>query len=519
MKKLLTSSGLIFLLVWTATAQTARFGLDRDTIRYGEQAVLQIDVTRPADSLKVVFPDTIALQGLDLVKISPVDTLKRNGQEILARRYYITGWDTGTYVLPSLHVRIGDSAYKWNPPALHVAGVEVDSARQAWFVPKQPLAPAQPAKTVHAHPSRFRYALLLILALVAIALGWFFYKRRQQTGPESAADIYRHALAEWDELYQNRHQYTDADSFYVKLTAVLRRYLEKVLGIPAWERISKDLIRDLEQYRFPGGQTFERALIEELRQMFQRADLAKFAKANPPLPQREADLQAVQRFLEYAQTIVDEMERQREEEQRRLEAEQKRLRRRKLMWQIPLAIAIVTLAGWGIYHAFRQPIRRQLTQWAWQWHQVPPATQWYSLSYGASPALQFNSPVVPVARPVKDTLARQSEAALLTGQIGRMPLIVLTAQPPAGDTAAENALLQWAANQVKGLPVDQIKTSGDGSIQTIEKDGHTWMIRLWDNNGMLRMIALQVPHSSFYEEVAGLIMQSARVAQPQNQGQ
>ncbi len=63
---------------------------------------------------------------------------------------------------------------------------------------------------------------------------------------------------------------------YTELTLILREYLEKRFGIPALESTTEETLGHLEDSAFP------QELSQELQQLLEQADLAKFAKIIPP---------------------------------------------------------------------------------------------------------------------------------------------------------------------------------------------------------------------------------------------
>ena len=509
------------LLIWLGLtarlgAQQLYYDLDRDTVRYGEQAVLRLRVS-PAGQGRIHLPDSLPLAGLENVRTSPVDTMRQAGITSLMRRYYITGWDTGHYVIPPLTVRLPDTVLRTDTLRLYVADVPVDTMRAEWLVPKQPVEPAPPARKVRLRQSgKPLWPLWLLVALAAAALGYWLYRRlRKAKAQDDEHALYENLMAEWEDLYRHRDRYTDADEFYVKLTGVLRRYMERVLHIPALESVSRDIIRQLAAYRFPGGQTVDSARLEALRQMFSRADLAKFAKAAPPRALRDADLEAVKDFLQFAQGIMDEERRRQEEERQRLLAEQRRRRRRRLAVIVPAAVVVAGVALWSVWHFYGTPLRHAWERIEMKGAGIPPAAQWYDLSYGATPALHFRSPVVPLAVKLDDTLARSTQTALLGARAGRLRLAVLTAELP-GQGAQARDVVALIKHLYPEFPADSLHAAS-GQWQQIRTGRSQWSAALWTDGPHVRLLAVETPRGSLYRKIAEQIQASAYTGKQEKQ--
>lgn len=86
--------------------------------------------------------------------------------------------------------------------------------------------------------------------------------------------------------------------YYAELTHILREYLEKRYQVPALESTSEQLTIQLAQTDFPDGQ------LATLRELLIQADLAKFAKAEPPMDFHHQAWQEVRQVV--AQTGVME---------------------------------------------------------------------------------------------------------------------------------------------------------------------------------------------------------------------
>jgi hypothetical protein len=140
---------------------------------------------------------------------------------------------------------------------------------------------------------------LLIAAAAALAI-WLKRRGRKASGRPASADCPRDdrppeiiALAELERLRgsglweENRRK-----EFYGELTEILRRYFERRFGFPATRETSSELQRHLRQLEL------DRLMLTVFKELFERADLVKFAKAPAADAWGEGDLAAARRLIE-----------------------------------------------------------------------------------------------------------------------------------------------------------------------------------------------------------------------------
>ena len=139
--------------------------------------------------------------------------------------------------------------------------------------------------------------------LLAAALAWAAYelarRRRRDAGPAAshspavderpAEMIAGEALAglEASELW-GAGKFKE---FYVRLTDILRQYVERRYAVPATRLTTVELARHLRRAEL------ERLVSVMFHELFDRADLVKFAKATPAPEWGERDLEAARRIV------------------------------------------------------------------------------------------------------------------------------------------------------------------------------------------------------------------------------
>ena len=137
----------------------------------------------------------------------------------------------------------------------------------------------------------------------------------------------------------------DSKEYYTRLTAILRTYIEKRYGFNAMEMTSTEIIDRLLK-----EQTSES--LDELRMLFQTADLVKFAKYNTLINENDANLVNAIEFINQTKVEADENAVPEPDE---VTIEQKRSRRTLISMRLALVLltlAALVLLGWILWMVY-----------------------------------------------------------------------------------------------------------------------------------------------------------------------
>lgn len=122
------------------------------------------------------------------------------------------------------------------------------------------------------------WLLVIPLALLAAA-AWGLWRWRKSRRPEEGLEAeddrrlpHERALDELNALYQAE---LPVKEFYSRLTDILRRYVEERFGVSASVLTTGDLMRQLREVEL------DRGLVARCREVFDHADLVKFARWVP----------------------------------------------------------------------------------------------------------------------------------------------------------------------------------------------------------------------------------------------
>ncbi len=517
-------SGILFLLMllpaFPASAQQVRLSADRDSIRYGERVRLHLLVegVKQGDSIRVQPRGG----GLEIVKQTDWDTLRKGNPLTLARDWWLTGWDVGDYTIPAWQVRVGNKVLQTDSLHIRVADMKVDTLQPAWLTPKEAVDPGKPAKPVRLGKatSLLTWLMLFWLAALLVVVGTVLYVlRKAKPGPPAAKEAYMRSFNEWEQLKAGKGLIDDSNAFYTRLTDILRAYMERALGIPALEMVSQLLLGKLKNFRFENNATFPDELLKRLEDMFRRADLAKFAKFVPTLPQRDADLETAKDFLDYAHQVLEEIESEKREQAERLRKEAARRSRTRNAVIIGLFLLLMVPVAYVVSKGLQSRLNNAQNPWVWKLNNIPQPKDWYAVSYGPVPSLAFRTPVVPKAVSLADSLhSRYPDVAVLTGSLDGTELVVLTATAKPGEKTDVAGILQSALPQSELTShTAQWLADASGKIKKVkDSQGRLWWIRFWREGNQARLLAIRAPEKGVAGQMAELIAASARLVEPQN---
>lgn len=132
-----------------------------------------------------------------------------------------------------------------------------------------------------------------LLAVAAASAGcWWLLRRRRRESAETPLSPQELAYLELDALVQEDLAATDVKSFYVRLTGIVRRFIERTTGIHAPEQTTEEFLREIGR-----GRSFSADERMRLKAFLESADLVKFAAREPAAADIEQTFRRAQDFL------------------------------------------------------------------------------------------------------------------------------------------------------------------------------------------------------------------------------
>ncbi len=134
--------------------------------------------------------------------------------------------------------------------------------------------------------------LAILLAILGI---WWYYKKKHQPKeiviPEVIIPPHEIALSKLKDLKLSKIWETDPKAFHSRLSMILRAYLGGRFNIHAVESTTGEIVDDMKAAHM------NTEYIQKFKEIFEMADLVKFAKATPPKDIHDKILDFAEKFV------------------------------------------------------------------------------------------------------------------------------------------------------------------------------------------------------------------------------
>lgn len=300
---------LLILLLGFATPTFAQevsvtAKIDSVQLMLGDQTdlVLQVRLGSNQKAKFPVFNDTIT-SAIEVLDSSAIDSVfSADGAKLtLTQRYKITSFEEKLHIIPPLTVEVDGETYLSSPLSLKVESFDLTDAKpDEFFGPKD----IQTPPFVWGDWTYLFVCLGLIIPLIFLIVYLTIRMlddkpiiRRIALTPEVPA--HDEALELIDKIKQDKSvRSSDPKSYYTALTGVIRKYIQRRFGFNALEMTSSEIIDALMN----SGNEKD---INDLKKLFQTADLVKFAKHNPLINENDANLVNAVDFINETKVLQD----------------------------------------------------------------------------------------------------------------------------------------------------------------------------------------------------------------------
>ena len=287
----------LFLLFFAANSfsQKITTSIDSSQIKIGSQFLLTIKASVNAKD-KVVFPAGKFFGALEILESYPIDTIKNDNQYELIKKYGLTQFDSGRYVIPKLLVKINQKEFRTDSLSILVNDVKVDTTKQQMYDIKDIIA------TEEKPMSEWWKLLILLVLIVASGFASYFIIKRLQKDKEQKEEFFASPIEKAIAYLQNLDkkqlvQRGDVKEYYSEMTDITRTYIEESIHIPAMESTSSELIESLKKAIADKKMFVNREDLEKFSRVLENSDLVKFAKSQPMLFEIETDKKIIDKFL------------------------------------------------------------------------------------------------------------------------------------------------------------------------------------------------------------------------------
>lgn len=339
MKRYLFLISLLVALTGRGVAQSVTVDATIDSLQIliGEQAKIKLQVALDADKRAIfpVYTDTL-VRGVEVLDVAKPDTqlLNDGRRSLITQEYTITSFDSALYFLPPMEVMVDNKPYYSKALALKVYSIPVDTLQPDLF-----FGPKTVMQAPFAWEDWYIAIACVLLFVPFLLLLIYLVKRIRDNEPiirkvkvEPKLPPHQLAMQEIDRIKSEKiWQKGEPKGYYTDLTDALRTYIKERFGFNALEMTSSEIIDNLLEMN-------DKEAISDLRELFQTADLVKFAKHNPLMNENDAN-------LINAIDFINETKEKEDENAKPQPTEITIIEKRSLRTKILLGVGIVLLAA------------------------------------------------------------------------------------------------------------------------------------------------------------------------------
>lgn len=393
--------------------------VDSTQIKIGSAFNLTVKATANEGS-KVVFPNQQNIGPFEVLEQSKTDTVLDGKRMELIKKYTLTQFDEGDYVVPRLSVYIDGKNHQTNLFNIKVNNVTVDTLKQPMHDIKAQIGGETDTDKL------WKYIVAIVLCFLAGLAAYFIIKRIQNKNL-TEEDLYKTPLERVTkklQLLDGKRLVLNGDvkSYYSEMTDVIRDYIEEVFEIPAKESTTSEVIQMLFQTIQSKKLQLSKESVNDLKRVLQTADLVKFAKSEPMMNEIEQD----RRASEVISVSIDKaIPRFSEEQSERVKLRERRFKKRQQMrlW-IPIGVTTLLLFATCIVYIV-QAVRSGYEWSIFASNKSLYEREWVTSDYGF-PAVILSTPeaLMRVQMPQSDKEKQQSQTSVFAYSNLKTQLII-----------------------------------------------------------------------------------------------
>jgi hypothetical protein len=281
---------ILFAVCSSAKAQekpTIKASVDKNQILIGEPIRFSIDVQSPMVSGNLL-PQFDSIPHFELIEKANRDSLISADGASYHLEWKLTSFDSGTRMIPSFSVSIGNQVYKTDSLAIDVSYGSVDTSKDYHDI----------KGIIDLENPDVKYIPWIVGAVTLIALVLFIWFIRQPPTvnrlPIEEESVLSHispldeALASLEKLKNLiREDPSAVKKYYSGMHDTLRIFLNRHLGLVTMEKTSEELIHSLSNL------DLDRNVFSNLSAALRMGDFVKFAKYVPGPYENESNLEII----------------------------------------------------------------------------------------------------------------------------------------------------------------------------------------------------------------------------------
>ena len=300
---------IVFLQSITINSQSVNAYVESDSILIGKELNYTIDVN--AEKVEnIIFPDSTSFVPFELISETKVDTLKQDNGFRFSKKYGITSFDEGDFIIPKIKIQIGDKLFSTDSKKITVNLVEVDTTKQGLYDIK-PAFDKFSSIEILKLGLKNNYPVILFMIFLVLTLFYFrskiieFFNPLLNIKPTlRPIELIKKRLSDLEKI--NIDSGAEIKFFYSELTFALRIFFEKEVYDKALESTTIELILKLNNLSEIKSFAITKDSLNKIEDIFKRADLVKFAKYLPEKSVIKNDLKTINEEVKLFSALLPE---------------------------------------------------------------------------------------------------------------------------------------------------------------------------------------------------------------------
>ena len=300
---------IVFLQSITINSQSVNAYVESDSILIGKELNYTIDVN--AEKVEnIIFPDSTSFVPFELISETKVDTIKQDDGFRFSKKYGITSFDEGDFIIPKIKIQIGDKLFSTDSKKITVNLVEVDTTKQGLYDIK-PSFDKFSSFEILKLSLKNNYPVILFMIFLVLTLFYFrskiieFFNPLLNIKPTlRPIELIKKRLSDLEKI--NIDTAAEIKFFYSELTFALRSFFEKEVYDKALESTTIELILKLNNLSEIKSFAITKNSINRIEDIFKRADLVKFAKYLPEKSVIKKDLKTINEEVKLFSVLLPE---------------------------------------------------------------------------------------------------------------------------------------------------------------------------------------------------------------------
>ena len=300
---------IVFLQSITINSQSVTASVKSDSMLIGKELNYIIDVNvKKAEN--IIFPDSTSFVPFELISETKVDTLKQDNGFRFSKKYAITSFDEGDFIIPKIKIQIGDKLFSTDSKKITVNLVEVDTTKQGLYEIKPSFDKFSSIEILKLSLKN-NYPVILLTVFLVLILFYFRFKVIEFFNPLlnikptlRPIELIKKKLSDLEKI--NIDSGAEIKFFYSELTFAIRSFFEKEVYDKALESTTNELILKLNNLSEIKSFAITKDSINRIEDIFKRADLVKFAKYLPEKNVIKNDLKIINEEVKLFSVLLPE---------------------------------------------------------------------------------------------------------------------------------------------------------------------------------------------------------------------